>query len=264
MSLLSWNYRGLGNQQTVRTLVKVINKQDPNTVFLMETKSSLHWMLKLRALCKYKNGLIVPSRGSSGGLALFWKQEIGLDIQTYSHSHIDAWIDGGDGIGWWHLTGFYGEPDTSKRWESWQILKHLHETSSLPWLAIGDFNEITSMAEKEGGSNRTRQQMKYFVDTINCCGLKEVSFTGPLFTWLYLKEDGSQIRERLDRALATVEWFYLFPMAKLNHLSSSASDHSPLVLQLCAKPRKKRMGRVFRFESMWLKDPRCESIMEEA
>ena len=122
----------------------------------METKSGLDWMLKIRDWCKYKNGLIVPSRGSSGGLALFWKQEIRLDIQTYSHSHIDAWVDGGDGISWWHLTGFYGELDTSKRWESWQILKHLHGTSSLPWLAIWDFNEITSMAEKEGGSNRTR------------------------------------------------------------------------------------------------------------
>ena len=101
------------------------------------------------------------------------------------------------------------------------------------------------MVEKEGGSNRTRQQMKYFVDIINCRGLKEVPFTGPLFTSLYLKEDGSQIRERLDRVLATVEWFHLFPMAKLTHLSSSTSDHSPLVLQLFAKPRKKRMGKVF-------------------
>ncbi|XP_023900653.1 uncharacterized protein LOC112012514 [Quercus suber] len=120
------------------------------------------------------------------------------------------------------------------------------------------------MAEKEGGSNRTRQQMKYFVDTINFCGLKEVRFTGPLFTWLYLKEDESQIRERLDRALATVEWFHLFPMAKLVHLTSSVSNHSPLFLQFYAKPRKKKMGRVFRFESMWLKDPRCEAIVENA
>ena len=95
------------------------------------------------------------------------------------------------------------------------------------------------MAEKEGGSTRTRQQMKYFVDTINCCGLKEVPFTGPLFTRLYLKEDGTQIRERLDRALATVEWFHLFPMAKLTHLSLSASDDSPFVLHLVAKPRKR-------------------------
>ena len=80
--------------------------------------------------------------------------------------------------------------------------------------------------------------------SVNYCGLKEVRFTGPLFTWLYLKEDGSQIRERLDRLLAMVEWFHLFPMAKLTHFSSSASDHSLLVLQLFAKPRKKRMGRV--------------------
>ena len=62
--------------------------------------------------------------------------------------------------------------------------------------------------------------MKDFVDTIDCCGLKEVRFIGPLFTWLYQKDDGSQIRERLDRALAKVEWFHLFPMTKLTHLSS--------------------------------------------
>ena len=100
MNLLSWNCRGLGNRRKVRGLVKVINKQDPNIVFLIETKSGLDWILKVRDWCKYKNGLIVPSRGSSGGLTLFWKQEIRLDIQTYSHSHIDAWIDGEDGIGW--------------------------------------------------------------------------------------------------------------------------------------------------------------------
>ena len=46
----------------------------------METKSSLDWMLKVCDWCKYKNGLIMPSRGSNGSLALFWKQEIKLDI----------------------------------------------------------------------------------------------------------------------------------------------------------------------------------------
>ena len=130
MSLLSWNCRKLGNRLRVRALEKIINKQDLNIVFLMEKKSDGLNVLKVCDWCKYKNGFIVPSRGSSGGLALFWKKEIRLDIQTYSHSHIDAWVDGGYGIGWWHLLGFYGEPDTSKRWESWKKLKHLHGTSS--------------------------------------------------------------------------------------------------------------------------------------
>ena len=37
-------------------------------------------------------------------------------------------------MGWWHLTGFYGEPNTSKRVESWQKMKHLYGTLDLPWL----------------------------------------------------------------------------------------------------------------------------------
>lgn len=187
-----------------------------------------------------------------------------LDIQTYSSSHIDAWVHGVDNVGWWHLTGFYGEPDTSKRVESWQKMKHLCGTSDLPWLIIGDFNEITCVEEKEGGSCRPRQRMGNFVDTINWCRLKEVGFVGPRFTWLYQREDGIQIRERLDRALATLEWLSLFPSAKLFHLTSSASDHSPLSLHFERRHPKRKMGRVFRFESMWLKDSRCEEVVHEA
>ena len=72
--------------------------------------------------------------------------------------------------------------------------------------------------------------MKGFVDTINWCGLREVSFSGPEFTWLYQRADDVQIRQRLDRALATMDWLNLFPTEKLFHLTSSASNHSPLPL----------------------------------
>ena len=88
---------------------------------------------------------------------MFWREEVKLDIQRYSSSYIDAWVHGGDNTGWWHLPGFYGEPDTSKRVESWQKMKHLCGSSYFPWLIIGDFNEITWVEEKEGGSCRPRQ-----------------------------------------------------------------------------------------------------------
>ena len=264
MSLISWNCRGLGNLRTVKALQKVINKEDPAIVFLMETKSDLEWMGKVKEWCKFKHGFIVPSQGKSGGLAMLWREEVRLDIQTYSSSHIDAWVHGGDDVGWWHLTGFYGDPDTSKRGESWQKMKRLGGTSDFPWLIIGDFNEITWVEEKEGGSCRPRQQLGNFVEAINWCRLKEVGFVGPRFTWLYQREDGIQIRERLDRALATLEWLRLFPSAKLFHLTSSASDHSPLSLHLVRRSPKRKLGRVFRFESMWLKYSRCEEVVNEA
>ena len=128
--------------------------------------------------------------------------------------------------------GFYGNLDTAKRPESWAKLRHLKGTSTLPWLTIGDFNEITGTSEKEGGSDKPRQQMKNFIDTINFCRLRDLGFNGLKFTWIYHQGDGMQIRERLDRALATPDWVNMFPEAKLFHLSSSVSDHLPLVLQM--------------------------------
>lgn len=50
---------------------------------------------------------------------------------------------------------------------------------------------------------RPQRQMEIFVEAINQCGLREVDYVGPKFTWIYQRRDGEQIRERLDRALAT-------------------------------------------------------------
>ena len=63
--------------------------------------------------------------------------------------------------------------------------RHLSRTLELPWLVIGDFNEITSIYKKEGGSDRPQQQMGNFVDIINWCNLKDLGFVGPNFTWLH-------------------------------------------------------------------------------
>ena len=119
-------------------------------------------------------------------------------------------------------------------------------------------------SEKEGGSDRPRQQMTNFIETINACGLHDLGYNGPKFTWNYERADGVRIRERLDRALATPEWTSLFPLAKLYHLSSSVLDHAPLVLRMTQKLRCRRQKKSFRFESMWLKDQRCEQVVIDA
>ena len=157
MSLLSWNCRELGNLQTVKALEKVVNKEEPIIVFLMETKSKRDWMEKVKEKCNMKHGLIVPSSGNSGGLPMMWKEEVKVDVKTYSYDYLDAWVDGGLDVGWWHLIGFYGNPEIAKRLESWAKLKYLKGTLSLTRLAIGDFNEITSLLKKEGGSMRLRK-----------------------------------------------------------------------------------------------------------
>ena len=156
MSLLSWNCRGLRNLRSVNALKEVVKREDPNIVFLMETKSNEDWIVMVHDKCRFKHGFFVSSNGSSGELAMLWKEEVQLNVQMFSMSHINAWVDGGSKVGWWYLFGFYGNPKIVRRPESWAKLKHLRTTSSLPWLVIGDFNELMGMSEKEGGSNRPK------------------------------------------------------------------------------------------------------------
>ena len=129
MSLLSWNCRGLENPQTVNTLKKVIRINDPSLVFLMETKSNEDWVKIVHNQCGFKDNFVVPSDGLKGGLALYWKSKVEVNILNSSLSFIDALVKGGDKLGCWHLTGFYGHPKTSLRVEYWCFLNFLQDTS---------------------------------------------------------------------------------------------------------------------------------------
>lgn len=106
--------------------------------------------------------------------------------------------------------------------------------------------------------------MQSFADTLSWCGLCDLGFSGPKFTRLYQQANGTQIRERLDSAVATCDWFNEFPQAKFFHRNSLTSDHSPLVLQIFSKKQRKKQGKLFHFEAMWLKENTCEEVVISA
>nr|POE45415.1 hypothetical protein CFP56_20087 [Quercus suber] len=80
LNLLSWNCRGFGNLRIVKALENVVNKEEPIIVYLMEAKLNRDWMEKVKEKCNLKHGLIVPSNGNSGGLAMMWKEGVKLEV----------------------------------------------------------------------------------------------------------------------------------------------------------------------------------------
>ena len=57
----------------------------------------------------------------------------------------------------------------------------------------------------------------------------------------------------------------MFSEVRLHHVAASTSDHCMLVLKAPrARRRKHKRSKMFKFESMWLKDEQCEEVVSEA
>ena len=156
MNSLSWNYRGIGNSQSARALRDLVQRWNPKIVFLMETKASAKRMTKVKEMIGFPNGLVVPSEGKSGGIALLWIREVEVEIKSFSRFHIDAVVTDYSLDLSWRLTGFYGNLDINLRRESWNLLRMLNSQYQMPWVCTGDYNEILSATEKCGGPERSQ------------------------------------------------------------------------------------------------------------
>jgi hypothetical protein len=72
----------------------------------------------------------------------------------------------------WRLTGIYGEPRWEDKYKTWDKLRQLKQINNLPWIVIGDFNEILFSHKKEGGNARPQHYMDAFRNSLMDCGLE--------------------------------------------------------------------------------------------
>lgn len=263
MKILSWNCQGLGNPRAVQALRRLVVAKGPTIVFLSETRCNRSYFTSLSIQFGFDDFFAVDACGKSGGLCLLWKNESTVAIRSSSLHHIDVEVGGIGDPEHWRLTGFYGHPAAEDRHKSWSLLRRLDLESRLPWVCLGDFNELLCTKEKEGGAPKSIRQVLAFRQTLSECGLVDLGFDGTEFTWFSTRLGG--IKERLDRAVANSDWQVLFPESHLLHLEPSRSDHLPILLSLRRSPcRTTRPSAFFRFESMWTQHEDCESVIADA
>ena len=69
------------------------------------------------------------------------------------------------------------------------------------------------------------------------------------------KQQGARnVRARIDRGVASPCWMDMFKEATVTHITTSRSDHFPLLLCYSVQPLSKRGRRPFRYEHMWERD----------
>jgi hypothetical protein len=251
VKILGYNGRGLQGAAAIRALLSLQKRSDPD---LDEWPAEcLHRKLKM----DFKE--VVQSDGRSGGLLLQWKKEIKISLRFKMKYYIDVNVEHSHDFTW-RFTGFYGEPKWQERHLTWQHLRDLHSQSNLPWLVMGDINEILYSIEKEGGNPRPEHLMQNFRDAIEDCNLADFGYTGHKFTW-----HRGLIRERLDRALTNEGWNSFFGDAVLQNMEYSRSDHRPILMTFENDETNIRIGpAVLRFEAKWLKETHFRQVVEQA
>ena len=90
--------------------------------------------------------------------------------------------------------------------------------------------------------------MQMFREVLDECELMDLGFKGFPFTWSKHFRDGFSVWERLDRAVASHEWFIEFPGTRVTHINSTTSDHKLLWIDLA--------------EEVWLSDKGCGDTVE--
>ncbi|KAL5578184.1 hypothetical protein UlMin_019883 [Ulmus minor] len=172
-------------------------------------------MERLRVKLGYTGMLTWEREGRSGGLCLFWSDDISVQLLSGSKGHIDI------------------------------LFGH----------------------EKQGGAKRAHYLMSYFREAINLCGLADLGFRGPKFTWNRGKK-ACLIQERLDRMLGNSGWLDLFPNSLIHHLSLRGSDHRPLLVELLRADEFSNFGKIwkrgrFHFEEAWVDEVECSNIIKD-
>lgn len=69
------------------------------------------------------------------------------------------------------------------RKNSWYLMRFLRAQSDVPWLCIGDFNEVLSQDEHFSANKREHCQIAAFQEVVQECRFVDLGFSGLPYTW---------------------------------------------------------------------------------
>ncbi|XP_074356664.1 uncharacterized protein LOC141696420 [Apium graveolens] len=218
MNALSWNRRGLGTPRTVRVLSDLVKSLRPDFLFLSETKSKADKVEQMRVKLGYAQYFAVNCIGRSGGLGVFWKNNVRCEISNYSQNHVDV-IFKHNNVAAWRLSCFYGMPESSRRKSSWDLIRLLANNSTLPWCIIGDFNDLLHDADKWGDHSRPRWMLDCFIAAVEDSNLSKLDLHGGKFTWERSKDHDTIFLDLINTSFSCKDFRFRFENTWLREAS---------------------------------------------
>ncbi|KAK5833744.1 hypothetical protein PVK06_017598 [Gossypium arboreum] len=266
MKFLCWNCSGLGNPVKLRELKQLLVVNNPNLIFLSETKMSDNEFRRVQNICRLQNGLVVNSEGWSGGLVLMWRDGTNVSIQSYSKHQIDSIVNLENNKKM-RVTGFYGHANPNLRSSLWDILHRVRDLVRENWVVGGDFNTILNEAEKKGRRRGMRVHMNDFKVVMDELALVDIKPDSGWFTWVNKRSGSGLIKKRIDRFLTSVSVVENFPFIATKVVRQTQSDHDAIFLDLWVhKPKdfSNDPRMCFKFDLCWVSDMEAKYVIGNA
>lgn len=209
MKFLSWNCRGVGNDDFRLSCKEVLRVNKPDVICFLETKTTVN----LKSLAFMRN---------FGIQVIFFLMFYHLIINIFI-AHLCRELMA-------FITFAYVQPHDPLRVRFWRDLSLLSDTILGPWVVMGDMNDFVYSSEAFPASSRSRNRNRKFLENLERCNIMSMDALGCPYTWVCFRGGRVVLRERLDRAMANFYFYSEFPEAKLINLTRAHSDHHPIML----------------------------------
>lgn len=121
---ISWKLQGLGRALTVKKLREECARNNPSIIFLRETRMKTDKLCKIRKACKMDEEFYVDPRGSGGGLAVWWTQEVMVNVWYSSRNIIHVSIDSNYGEFPKYVSFVYGAHSEVEKMQVWNKMRN--------------------------------------------------------------------------------------------------------------------------------------------
>jgi exonuclease III len=248
VDIMSWNVRGLNSGARCLAVHEMRADNICHIACLQETKlqSIDSALASFLGAYRLNNFAYKPAVGTKGGILLLWNNT-SIDLTKASIGRFSISVDDTlrHNMTTFRITAVYGPARHPEKEAFLQHLRNIKPTTGSRWLLLGDFNLIYKASNKNNRSLNLHL-MSRFRRALDFCELKEMALQNRKFTWS--NEHCHPTLVCLDCIFCNQPWELTFKNCALNALSSSHSDHCPLLLTNQDAPRQ---PTPFRFENFW-------------
>ena len=186
INILMWNCRGAFNPNFKRRVFEMAVNHHPSIsiIVITETRVGGDRAEKIIDGLPFDGFITTNTIGYGSGLWILWnKEDVEISLLASTEHEIHATIKVHASNLSWLFSAIYVSPRLVERQILWSNIKEVGHLHTLPWLMIGDFNEVLCGEDKFGGNQVNINWAMEFKACLDSCSFVDLGFAGPKYTW---------------------------------------------------------------------------------